>query len=196
MRAPYVIHRYPVHLIDVIRAVDGRRITIRPTLPQDRELQKEYFRSLSAESRHSRFMTGLKELPDAVAEQFTSIDYRGHLALLAEVFDGGHETMIGEARYVVDAGDRELCEFAVSVADGFRRCGLGSALLSRLEHEAAASGISLMSAQTLVTNRAMLGLAVRAGYRVIANRCDASQTNLEKKLATPTAPLLAQTQTA
>jgi acetyltransferase len=193
MRAAYVIHRYPVHLIDVMRSGDGRRITIRPTLPQDRALQKEFFRSLSAESRHSRFMTWLKELPDALAEQFANIDYRSHLALLAEVFDGGRETMIGEARYVVDADDRELCEFAISVADGWRRCGLGSALLSRLEHEAAASGISLMSAQTMASNRAMLGLALRAGYRVVANRCDASQANLEKKLATPTASLLIET---
>jgi acetyltransferase len=196
MRTPYAIHRYPVHLIDVMRAADGRRITIRPTLPQDRELQKEFFRSLSAESRHSRFMTWLKELPDALAEQFASIDYRSHLALLAEVFDGGREMMIGEARYVVDADDREQCEFAISVADGWRRCGLGSALLTRLEIEAAASGINLMSAQTLVSNKAMLGLAVRAGYRVVANRCDASQADLQKKLSTPTAPLLVQTGTA
>jgi acetyltransferase len=196
MRAQYFIHRYPVHLIDVMRAADGRRIIVRPTLPQDRELQKQYFRSLSAESRHSRFMTWLKELPDALAEQFASIDYRSHLALLAEVFDGGCETMIGEARYVVDAHDRELCEFAISVADGWRRCGLGRALLSRLQHEAAASGIRSMSAQTLVSNRPMLGLAVRAGYRVVANRRDASQANLEKKLTTPTAPSLLQTATA
>ena len=196
MKAPYVIQRYPVHMIDVMRTTDGRRITIRPTLPQDRELQKEFFRSLSAESRHSRFMTRLKELPDALAEQFASIDYRSHLALLAEVFDGRRETMIGEARYVVDADDRELCEFAISVADSWRRCGLGSALLSRLEHEAAVSGITLMSAQTLVSNKAMLGLAVRRGYRVIANRYDASQADLEKKLATATAPSLVQTVTA
>jgi acetyltransferase len=191
-----IIGRYPVHLIDVVRTADGRAITIRPTLPQDQELQKEFFRSLSAESRHSRFMTWLKELPDAQAEQFASIDYRSHLALLAEVFDRGRETMIGEARYVVDANDRQLCEFAISVADGWRRCGLGSTLLSRLEHEAAASGISLMSAQTLVSNNAMLGLAVRAGYRVVEDRCDVSQANLEKKLATPSAPLLIQTVTA
>jgi acetyltransferase len=196
MKAPYVIDRYPVHLIDVMRTADGRAITIRPTLPQDRELQIEFFRSLSAESRHSRFMTWLKELPDALTEQFASIDYRSHLALLAEVFEGGRETMIGEARYVVDAHDSELCEFAISVADGWRRCGLGSALLSRLEHEAAASGISLMSAQTLVSNRAMLGLAVHSGYRVVADQCDASQANLEKKLVTPCARLLVQAVTA
>lgn len=192
MTAPYEIHRYPVHLIDVMRAADGRRIIIRPVLPQDRELQKEFFRSLSAESRYSRFMTRLNELPDALAERFASIDYHSHLALLAEVFDDGCETMIGEARYVVDAHDPQLCEFAISVADGWRRYGLASALLNRLEHEAAASSIRLMVGQTLVSNTAMLGLATRAGYRVLASRYDDAQANLEKKLATPAAPLLVQ----
>jgi hypothetical protein len=42
----YVIPRYPVHLIDVVRVVDGSRVTIRPTLPQDAELQREFFRRL------------------------------------------------------------------------------------------------------------------------------------------------------
>jgi len=192
MTAPFLIHRYPVHLIDVMRAADGRRIIIRPVLPQDRELQKEFFRSLSAESRYSRFMTRLYELPDALAERFANIDYRSHLALLAEVFDEGRETMIGEARYVVDAQDPQLCEFAISVADDWRRCGVASTLLSRLEREAAVTGIGLMSAQVLVSNEAMLGFAARAGYRVLASRYDAGQANLEKKLAKPAAPLVLQ----
>jgi GNAT superfamily N-acetyltransferase len=192
MTAPYVIHRYPVHLIDVMRAANGRRIIIRPVLPQDRELQKEFFRSLSAESRYNRFMTRLNELPEALAERFASIDYHSHLALLAEVFDGERETMIGEARYVVDAQDPQQCEFAISVADGWRRCGIASALLCRLEYQAAASGICLMVAQTLVSNGVMLGLATRTGYRVLASRYDGAQVNLEKKLVTPATPLLVQ----
>ena len=39
----YTIPRYPVHLIDVVRVTDGSRVTIRPTLPQDVELQREFF---------------------------------------------------------------------------------------------------------------------------------------------------------
>ena len=40
----YTIPRYPVHLIDVVQVADGSRVTIRPTLPQDAELQREFFR--------------------------------------------------------------------------------------------------------------------------------------------------------
>jgi hypothetical protein len=39
-----------------------------------------------------------------------SIDYRNHLALLAEVFQSGRETMIGEAKYVVDERDPPVPE--------------------------------------------------------------------------------------
>ena len=65
-------------------------------------------------------MTRLNELPEALAERFASIDYRSHLALLAEVFEDGRETMIGEARYVVDARDPATCEFAIAVADDWQ----------------------------------------------------------------------------
>jgi hypothetical protein len=112
----FAIHRYPTHLIDVVRLANGSRVTIRPTLPQDAELQREFFLCLFAKSRYSRFMTWLNELPEALLERFTSIDYCNHLALLAEVFEDGRETMIGEARYIVDERDPETCEFAVSVA--------------------------------------------------------------------------------
>ena len=185
----YAIHRYPVHLIDVVRLADGSRVTIRPTLPQDAELQQEFFRSLSAESRHCRFMTRLNELPETLVERFASIDYRSHLALLAEVFEGGRETMIGEARYVVDERDSESCEFAIAVADDWQANGIARALLDRLERQAATSGIRRMVADTLLTNRAMIGLATRTGYAVRASREDATLARLEKSLSPSGPPL-------
>jgi acetyltransferase len=188
----YSIPRYPVHLIDVVRIASGRRVTIRPTLPQDVELQREFFRCLSAESRHYRFMTPLTALPEALAEAFTFIDYRSHVALLAEVFDDGRETMIGEARYVVDERDAASCEFAVAVADGWHNYGIARALLDRLEHQAAASGIRHMAADTLITNRPMIRLAARAGYVVRASSDDASLARLEKSLSPVGAPEPAQ----
>jgi len=135
----YTIYRYPVHLIDVVELADGSRVTIRPTLPQDLELQRQFFRTLSAENRYRRFMTPVNDLPETLVERLASIDYRSHLALLAEVFEDGRETMIGEARYVVDAADPATCEFAIAVADDWQARGIARALLGRLERQAAAS---------------------------------------------------------
>jgi acetyltransferase len=184
----YAIARYPVHLIDIVRVANGRRVTIRPTLPQDLELQQEFFRSLSAEGRYRRFMSPVNELPEAVAQRFISIDYRSHLALLAEVFEDSREIMIGEARYVIEQRDPASCEFAIAVADDWHANGIGRALLARLEREAAASGIQHMFADTLYDNKAMLGLAARSGYAIRMNPGDARLVRLEKKLSVSTAP--------
>ena len=188
----YTIARYPVHLIDVVQAADGSRVTIRPTLPQDVELQRDFFRSLSAEGRYCRFMTRLNELPESLAERFASIDYHNHLALLAEVFEGGRETMVGEARYVVDARDPQTCEFAIAVADNWQASGIARALLDRLERQAALSGIRSMVADTLLTNAAMIGLARRLDYAVRLSRDDPELARLEKHLDPSAAPLSVQ----
>jgi acetyltransferase len=179
----HTIARYPVHLIDVVRLTFGRRVTIRPVLPQDAELQRAFFRSLSGEARYYRFMTRLKDLPEALLEHFSRVDYRGHLALLAEVFEGRQEIMVGEARYVLDARDSGTCEFAIAVADAWHGSGLARLLLEGLEREAAASGVRRLVANTLVSNGPMLGLARRAGYAVTANPEDATLARLEKRLA-------------
>jgi len=188
----YTIARYPVHLIDVVRLIDGSRITIRPTLPQDLELQREFFRSLSTEGRYRRFMVPLNELPEVVAQRFISIDYRSHVALLAEVFDDGREIMIGEARYVLDEHDPATSEFALAVADDWQGRGIGRVLLARLEREAAASGIRRMLADTLYDNKAMRALAASSGYTVKANREDARLVRLEKQLSAVTPPKVQQ----
>ena len=188
----YTIARYPVHLIDVVRLIDGSRITLRPTLPQDLELQREFFRSLSTEGRYRRFMVPLNELPEVVAQRFISIDYRSHVALLAEVFDDGREIMIGEARYVLDEHDPATSEFALAVADDWQGRGVGRVLLARLEREAAASGIRRMLADTLYDNKAMRALAASSGYTVRANREDARLVRLEKQLSAVTPPKVQQ----
>jgi GNAT superfamily N-acetyltransferase len=187
----YTIPRYPVHLIDVVQVAGGRRVTIRPTLPQDAELQRDFFRSLSPQSRYHRFMTRLVDLPQAVAERFASIDYRSHLALLAEVVEGGRESMVGEARYVADKRRADTCELAIAVADGWRGSGLAGVLLDRLERQAATAGFRRMVADTLISNGAMLGLARRAGYAVTASPDDPTLARLEKCLAPQPAPAIA-----
>jgi acetyltransferase len=166
-----------------MRLVDGSRVIICPTLPQDAALQQEFFRCLSTEGRFRRFMTRLNELPEALVERFANVDYCSHLALLAEVFEDGHEIMIGEARYVVDANDAEICEFAIAVADDWQAHGIARALLDRLECQAAASGIRRMMADTFITNKAMLRLAAQAGYVVKISYEDGSVARLEKCLS-------------
>ena len=165
-----------------LRLAGGSRVLIRSTLANDLDLQREFFRSLSRQRRYFRFMTGFEELPPSLAELFASIDHRSHVALLAAVFDGGREIMVGEARYAIDPHDRSVCEFAIAVADDWALKGLASALLVRLEQQAIARGVRHMRAETLACNRAMIGLALSAGYKMNTNKDDPSLIRLEKQL--------------
>ena len=175
-------HRYPTHLIDVVQLANASRVVVRPALPQDCELQRAFVHRLSDETRYFRFMTRLSELSEAMAERFTRIDYRSHLALIATTFTDADETMIGEARYVVEEGGGVACEFAVAVADAWQRMGLARTLLQRLANHAATSGIRRMVGDTVSSNRAMIALAKDAGFAVASKREDGRLVHLVKDL--------------
>jgi acetyltransferase len=155
----YAIHHYPAALIDVVH-LGGERVTIRPVLPQDAPLEQAFVRALSDEARHKRFFSPLKELPPQLLTRFTEIDYRDHLALVAQTFTDGAERIVGDARYIVD--DEASADFAIAVADQWRGRGLGRLLLTRLECHAAASGVRQLHGDTLHDNAGMLRLFHRA----------------------------------
>jgi acetyltransferase len=179
----YSLHRYPTQLIDVVHLAGATRVVVRPALPQDRDLQRAFVRDLSDEARYYRFMTRFRDLPEAMAERFTAIDYIGHVALVAELFTDAGATMVGEARYVVDTGDAAACEFAVAVADAWRGMGLARILLTRLADHAALCGIRRMSGDTIAANTAMIALAKRTGFAVARSREDGRLVHLVKDLA-------------
>jgi acetyltransferase len=156
-------HRYPTRLIDRWRLRDGRRVTMRPVLPQDAELEQSLVRSLSPDARYNRFFNPVRELPPELLAQMTQIDYQRHVAVVAESFDGGVGRVIGEARYVVDDSG-EAAEFAVVVADDWRRLGIAGRLLHALGRHACASGLKRLYGEVLASNAAMLAMLRRFGF--------------------------------
>jgi RimJ/RimL family protein N-acetyltransferase len=177
----YQIHHYPAELIDVVRLGNGQRIVIRPVLPQDRELTDAFFRNLSRDSRYDRFMTPMRELPPGLLDRFTQVDYSAHVALVAEVFVAGRETVIAEARYVHT--DADTAEFAVSVAESWQGRGLASLMLTKLACSATAAGVRRLVGETLASNAKMLSLARKAGFAVAASPDVAGLMLREKPLA-------------
>ena len=161
----YQIHRYPADLIDVVRLAGGRRVVIRPVLPQDEQLTAAFFGTLPPAARYDRFMNPMHNLPSELIKRFTNIDYRDHLALVAETFEGGRETVVAEARYA-RGRDASEAEFAVSVAAQWQGQGLASMLLSKLLCHAADAGIERLTGETLATNERMLNLARKAGFSI------------------------------
>ncbi|HSN31730.1 MAG TPA: GNAT family N-acetyltransferase [Ideonella sp.] len=155
---------YPTRLIDRWTLADGRSVIVRPVLPQDAELEQSLVRELSPESRYQRFFNPLRELTPAALDAMTRIDYRYHVAIVAESFAGGVERVVGEARYVVDDDGAGGAEFALVVADDWRRVGLAGRLLCSLAAHARAAGLESLHGEVLATNQPMLALLRRLGF--------------------------------
>jgi acetyltransferase len=183
----YQIHRYPADLIDVVWLA-GERVVIRPVLPQDRELTAAFFGDLSPLSRQQRFLSAMRALPPGLLERLTQVDYTSHLALVAEVFRDGRESVIAEARYAVGA-DRSEAEFAIAVAEPWQGRGLARLLLETLARQAAAAGIRRLTGETLASNERMLTLAQRAGFSIRRSLDGRGLMRLEKTLEPQTSGL-------
>jgi acetyltransferase len=157
--------RLPTELIDVWTLAGGARVVVRPVLPQDADLEQALVRALSPASRYQRFLAPVRELPRAWLERLTQLDFHRHVALIAETFDAGGATPVAEARYVVDEATPSQAEFAIVVADDWRRHGIARRLLAMLGCHARAGGLRHLHGETLADNRPMIALARSLGYR-------------------------------
>jgi acetyltransferase len=159
------IHPYPAQLVGTWRPADGPEVTLRPIRPEDAEMEQAFVRSLSAETRYFRFMDTLRELTPQMLVRFTQIDYDREMAFVATVPEDGREAEIGVARYVANP-DGESCEFALVIADGWQRRGLGRRMMEQLVAVARARGLRAMVGHVLAENRGMLALCRKLGFGV------------------------------
>jgi acetyltransferase len=81
--AHMAIYPYPVHLIQEWQMNDGKVVTIRPIRPEDADMEQEFVKNMSDESRYYRFMDTLRELTQTMLVRFTQIDYDREMALVA-----------------------------------------------------------------------------------------------------------------
>jgi acetyltransferase len=163
------IHPYPAQLEFAWELPDGGRVTIRPIRPEDAEIEQAFVRELSPQSRYLRFMDTLRELTPAMLARFTQIDYSREMAFIAVLRERGGEQApgvereIGVCRYVTNP-DGDSCEFALVVADGWQRRGLGRRLMSALIEVARNRGLKWMIGHVLAQNAAMLALVGQLGF--------------------------------
>ncbi len=162
------IHPYPSHLVTKWTLPDGREICIRPIRPEDAELEADFVRKLSAQTRYFRFMNTLKELPTTTLARLTQIDYYREMAFVAtQVDDNGEEEELGVARYAVNI-DNESCEFAIVVLDNWQGSGLARKLMSVLIETAQDRGLKYMNGIFLSDNDRMLKFVQNLGF-VLSN---------------------------
>jgi RimJ/RimL family protein N-acetyltransferase len=164
---------------------DGRRVRIRAIRPDDRDEVVQAFDRLSRESRYTRFMAPLLQVPATVLERTLHLQDAHELGLVAEIdAPDGIDIVAGARYYVLSGGER--CEFAVTVADRWQGAGLASRLLRALIQGAGARGLTHMEGFVLAENDRMLALARRLGFTVQTDPQDATVMIVRLALTAPT----------
>jgi len=145
-------------------AKDGTVFTLRSIGPQDAELEQEFVRGLSQESKYFRFLSELRELSPDMLRHFTHPDPDTECALIiTHASLGEDEEEVAVGRYAVFP-DGESCEFAIAVADSWQEHGLGTHLMRELMKHAAKKGLKRMEGYILASNLRMLEFIHELGF--------------------------------
>lgn len=172
---------YPQQLERRRTLADGRPVLIRPIRADDEPREREFFDRLSGESRQQRFLKFVHSLSDQLVHFFTHIDYAQHMAFVCEAEVAGRPELVGEARYVANADGRS-CEFAVVIADAWRKTGVAGLLMEALMRAAQAHGFASMEGMVLRENREMLRFVKALGFEATPDPVEPTMTRVEKKL--------------
>lgn len=157
------IHPYPSHLTSEFQTADGHIVTIRPIRPEDADMEQEFVKKLSPETKYYRFMNTLRELSPAQVVRLTQIDYDREMAFVALTEIDGREVEVGVARYATNP-DGESCEFAIVVADDWKGKGLARRLMGVIIETARSRGVKYMNGDFLSENRRMIQFVTSLGF--------------------------------
>ena len=114
--------------MELDRVIAGEVVSIRPIRIADAQMEADFIRRLSAETKHYRFLGGVKELSPIELSRLCQVDGRHSMAFVATVRRDGVETEIGVSRYAPNSRS-DAREIAVTVADEWQHKGLGTMLM-------------------------------------------------------------------
>lgn len=118
---------------------------------------------VGAESLQRRFFVTKHGFSDAEKEFFMKIDFVNHVALVAEIDEGGQPAIVGGCRYVVvKPGEAEV---AFMVVDAYQGQGIGRMLTRHLVELARTAGLKQLVADVLPGNAAMRTVLGKVGFR-------------------------------
>ncbi len=156
---------YPRELERQHTLADGRVVTIRPIRPEDDAAAKAFFDRLCPEARRMRFMKWVRSVSSGLVHTFTHVDYEERMAFVCEAEAPGTRQIVGEARYAA-VPHSASCDFAIVVADEWRKSGVAGLLMLALTDYARAHGFERMESVVLRENHDMIRFARALGFEV------------------------------
>jgi RimJ/RimL family protein N-acetyltransferase len=167
--AEYLVHHprsFDVHLRD------GRRVRIRPLVPQDRPEIARALDRMSSRSKYLRFHRVVERLSDAELHYLADVDQERHVAWGAIALDEPGRPGIGVARFVREHDDPSRAQVAIGIIDDYHHAGLGRVLLQTLLVTAAQLSVRTLVAEVLPANMAALRLFQSVGAELVPECAD------------------------
>jgi acetyltransferase len=162
----FAIRPYPKALEQEVELPDGRRMLLRPIMPEDERPLQAGFAKVRPEHIRLRFFAPLKELSHRLAAKLTQIDYDREMAfVLVGPGAPGEAEWFGTVRLVADP-DNERGEYAVLLRSDLIGQGIGRLLMERIIDYGRSRGLSEIYGEVLRENTGMLHLAAELGFRV------------------------------
>ena len=168
------VYPYPRELEEEVTLKTGLKLLIRPIQPEDAEREREFVSRLSPETLYFRFMMPVRELPPAMIERFTQIDYGRELALVGITGEGAQQRIVGVAR-ITPTTIPERCEFAIVVEETMQGSGLARTLMQRLFDAARSRGYREIEGAVLRENPRMLKFCEAMGFTIHPNPEDPNE---------------------
>lgn len=159
---------------------DGTLLAVRPMRPADAPALQALVEALPAQDRRWRFHGAVRSLPADALVRLATDAAAGQVALAAFTAGSSMPRLVAEVRCAA-VPDGDDAEFALTVAAGWRRQGIGAHCLAALQRVAAQRGLRWLHGRVLADNAPMLALLRRCGFRctprgalVLAETCVAA----------------------
>lgn len=165
-RNTLAIRPYPTELEEGAWLKDQSHVLLRPIRPEDEPAHKQFVLKVSDEDRYKRFFADVGELGHEELARMTQIDYDREMAFVAVGQDGAFSQQILGVVRAISNPDLSDAEFAILVRSDLKGLGLGKLMMEKIARYARERGIGQLSGMTMPSNRGMINLAKRLGFKI------------------------------
>lgn len=157
--------RYPEELEVRRTTKTGLSIFLRPVRIDDEPQLKDFFYSLSDESKYYRFISARQDMPHESLMEHVVIDYSREMIILAVLQHEEREEVIGMGQYGMNPGTL-TADVGVIVRDDYQSQGVGEELLSHLTFIAKKNGLVGFTGEAVPENRKIIHLLEKMGFEL------------------------------
>lgn len=143
---------------------DGTLLNFRPIHPTDLAPMRDFFYSLSKNTKYQRFMYPMKSISQKQIQHLVYVDHHRDVAVVGTVPKADGEIITAVGRYYLDQCTNRA-ELAITVRDDWQDRGIGSFLMKHLINIARRNGIAGFTAEVMGENHAMQKILHNCGLR-------------------------------